>query len=96
MQLGMIGLGRMGGNMVRRLIRGGHECVVYDRNAKAVEELGREGAKGAPDLGAFVKSLNKPRAVWIMLPAGEITEQTVATLAETKLPLGNRTFIGPE
>jgi 6-phosphogluconate dehydrogenase len=81
MQLGMIGLGRMGGNMVRRLMKGGHTCVVYDRNPSAIEELNREGAKGAKDIAAFVAALEKPRAVWMMLPAGPITEEMVDTLA---------------
>jgi 6-phosphogluconate dehydrogenase len=81
MQLGMIGLGRMGGNMVRRLMKGGHTCVVYDRNPSAIEELHREGAKGASDISAFVSALEKPRAVWMMLPAGPVTEEMVDTLA---------------
>jgi 6-phosphogluconate dehydrogenase len=88
MQLGMIGLGRMGGNMVRRLIRGGHTCVIYDRNPGAVEELSHEGAQGASDVTAFVAKLEKPRTVWIMLPAGAITEDMVKTLAE-KLESGD-------
>src|ERR1700674_3976723 len=71
-QLGMIGLGRMGANMVRRLIRGGHECVVYDMSAKAVEELAKEKAVGAASLAEFVKKLTKPRAVWLMVPAGVV------------------------
>jgi 6-phosphogluconate dehydrogenase len=77
----MIGLGRMGGNMVRRLLRGGHECVVFDRNPEAVAELGKEGAVGASSLADVVAKLDKPRTVWLMLPAGEITEGTVAALA---------------
>lgn len=81
MQLGMIGLGRMGGNMVRRLMNGGHTCVVYDRNPSAVEELNREGAKGAKDVVGFVAALEKPRAVWMMLPAGPITDEMVDALA---------------
>src|SRR5439155_21165846 len=82
MQLGMVGLGRMGSNMVRRLIRGGHECVVFDLNADNVKQLTREGATGATSLGAFVGQLRKPRAVWVMVPAGEPTEQTVMSLAQ--------------
>ncbi len=69
MQLGMIGLGRMGANMVRRLMKAGHECVVYDVSAQAVDELGKEGAKGAKSLEEFVGKLQKPRAVWLMVPA---------------------------
>ena len=81
MQLGMIGLGKMGGNMVRRLMKGGHTCVVYDRNPAAVEELDHAGAKGAKDITDFLASLEKPRAVWIMLPSGPITEEMVETLS---------------
>ena len=69
MQLGMIGLGRMGANMVRRLIRGGHECVVYDVSPKSVEELAKEGAIGTSSLMDFVAKLKKPRAAWLMVPA---------------------------
>ena len=69
MQLGMIGLGRMGGNMVRRLIQGGHDCVVYDRSEKAVKELVSEKAVGASSVADLVKKLQKPRAVWLMVPA---------------------------
>jgi len=77
----MIGLGRMGGNMVRRLIRGGHECVVYDRSADSVKQLAKEGATGASSLDEFVQKLRKPRAAWVMVPAGDPTEQTVRDLA---------------
>src|SRR6201981_225345 len=69
MQLGMIGLGRMGANMVRRLLKAGHQCVVFDRTPKAVEELVKEKAGGASSLQALVKKLEKPRAVWVMVPA---------------------------
>jgi 6-phosphogluconate dehydrogenase len=72
MQLGMIGLGRMGGNMVRRLLKAGHECVVFDRGPKAVKELGREGAVGASSTGDLVNKLKKPRAVWLMIPAAVV------------------------
>jgi 6-phosphogluconate dehydrogenase len=72
MQLGMIGLGRMGANMVRRLIKGGHECVVFDMSPKAVKELTREKAVGASSLADLVKKLNKPRAVWLMVPAAVV------------------------
>ena len=82
MQLGMVGLGRMGANLVRRLMRGGHECVVYDVSADAVQALVVEGATGAASLDEFVSSLTVPRAAWVMVPAGEITEQTVHALAE--------------
>jgi 6-phosphogluconate dehydrogenase len=70
MQLGMIGLGRMGANMVRRLIQGGHSCVVYDRSPAAVEALAKEKAVGAGSLADFVKKLESPRAIWLMVPAG--------------------------
>lgn len=79
MQLGMIGLGRMGANMVRRLIAGGHECVVFDRSAKAVAEMVREKATGAKSLTDFIGKLAKPRAVWLMVPAG-VTDKAIADL----------------
>jgi 6-phosphogluconate dehydrogenase len=79
-QLGMVGLGRMGANIVRRLMRAGHECVVYDVNADAVKGLAGEGATGAESLDDFVDKLAKPRAAWVMVPAGKITEETVAEL----------------
>jgi 6-phosphogluconate dehydrogenase len=88
MQLGMIGLGRMGANMVRRLMRGGHDCVVFDLNADSVKALASEGATGAASLDDFVARLNAPRAVWIMVPAGNPTEQTVLTLSQ-KLAAGD-------
>jgi 6-phosphogluconate dehydrogenase len=69
MQIGMIGLGRMGANMVKRLIKGGHQCVVYDRNTKAVEDLAGAGAIGANSLPEFVKKLQPPRPIWLMIPA---------------------------
>ena len=72
MQLGMIGLGRMGGNMVRRLLRGGHTCVVFDRNAENVKQLVQEGAIGAASLEEFVGKLTAPRAVWLMVPAAAV------------------------
>ena len=81
MQLGMIGLGRMGANLVRRLMRGGHECVVYDVNPAAVKELAGEGATGASSLEEFVAKLTAPRAAWVMVPAA-FTGQTVTELAE--------------
>jgi 6-phosphogluconate dehydrogenase len=82
MQIGMIGLGRMGGNMVRRLLRGGHECVVYDLNANAVAELVAEGAAGAGTLDEFVQRLQPPRTAWIMVPAGDPTEGMVQELGK--------------
>jgi 6-phosphogluconate dehydrogenase len=81
MQLGMIGLGRMGANMVRRLMRDGHQCVVFDLNADNVKQLAGEGATGASSLDDFIIKLAQPRAVWIMVPAGAATEKTVADLA---------------
>jgi 6-phosphogluconate dehydrogenase len=85
MQLGMIGLGRMGANMVRRLMRNGHECVVYDMSQKAVAELAAEKAVGATSLADFVAKLAKPRAVWLMVPAA-VVDRTIADL----LPLLER------
>ncbi len=79
MQLGMIGLGRMGSNMVRRLLKSGHECVVFDVFPKAVEELAKERAVGAATLPDFVKKLAKPRAIWLMVPAA-VVDQTIADL----------------
>jgi 6-phosphogluconate dehydrogenase len=79
MQLGMIGLGRMGANMVRRLLRAGHQCVVFDRSPQAVEELVKEKAVGASSLQGFVKKLDKPRAVWLMVPAAAV-DATIADL----------------
>jgi 6-phosphogluconate dehydrogenase len=80
MQLGMIGLGRMGGNIVRRLTRQGHQCVVFDQNAAAIKALVGERVTGGTDLKQLVANLQKPRAVWVMLPAGEITENTITQL----------------
>src|SRR5271154_2539535 len=87
MQLGMIGLGRMGANMVRRLEKNGHQCVVYDRSADSVKQLTGEGATGSTSLDDFVKKLNKPRAIWLMVPAGVVD----ATLHEltSKLDVGD-------
>jgi len=81
MQLGMIGLGRMGGNIVRRLMRDGHSCVVYDKSADAVKGLASEGATPSNSLADFVRELVAPRAVWVMLPAGKITHETVVELS---------------
>jgi 6-phosphogluconate dehydrogenase len=80
MQLGMIGLGRMGANMVRRLLRQGHRCVVFDRSAQAVEDMTKEKAVGAASLADFVKKLDKPRAVWLMVPAA-VVDRSIADLA---------------
>jgi len=79
MQIGMIGLGRMGANMVRRLLTGGHQCVVFDRAPKAVQELVEEKAVGSSSLADFVKKLTKPRAVWLMVPAA-VVDQSIADL----------------
>jgi 6-phosphogluconate dehydrogenase len=81
MQLGMVGLGRMGANLVRRLSRAGHDCVVFDVNPAAVRALESEGATGASSLEDLVATLSAPRAVWVMVPAGEITARTVSDLA---------------
>ncbi|MCA1475862.1 MULTISPECIES: phosphogluconate dehydrogenase (NAD(+)-dependent, decarboxylating) [Bradyrhizobium] len=81
MQLGMIGLGRMGGNIVRRLMRHGHSTVVYDKDAKAVAGLAADGAAGSATLEEFVAKLERPRTAWVMLPAGRITETTIETIA---------------
>src|SRR5580658_498356 len=79
MQLGMVGLGRMGANMVLRLLKNGHTCVVFDRSPKAVEELAQQKAVGSATLQEFVKKLEKPRAVWLMVPAAAVDE-TIAGL----------------
>ena len=82
MQLGMIGLGRMGGNMARRLMRGGHACVVFDLNTQTVKQCEQDGAIGAASLDDLIQKLTPPRAVWVMLPAGAATDETVTALAE--------------
>ncbi|SDV49892.1 phosphogluconate dehydrogenase (NAD(+)-dependent, decarboxylating) [Chitinasiproducens palmae] len=86
MQIGIVGLGRMGGNIARRLMRDGHECVVYDRSAETVQGLAGEGAVPAESLDGLVTALQGPRTVWIMLPAGAITEQTIADVAARLAP----------
>jgi 6-phosphogluconate dehydrogenase len=98
MQLGMIGLGRMGANMVRRLIKGGHQCVVFDRSPAAVKELSQEHAVGASSLADLVKKLQKPRAVWLMVPAAAV-DTTIADLlplletGDTLIDGGNSYYI---
>ena len=81
MRIGVVGLGRMGGNIAQRLMQAGHECVVYDRSEQAVGEVAARGASGARDLDDLISQLGSPRAIWIMLPAGAPTEETVAALA---------------
>ena len=85
MQIGMIGLGRMGSNMVRRLMRGGHECVVFDRSHDAVVALEKEGAVGARSLDEFVQKMTRPRAVWMMVPAG-VVDSVIQDLARRLAP----------
>jgi 6-phosphogluconate dehydrogenase len=85
MQLGMIGLGRMGANMVRRLLRGGHQCVVFDRNADTVQALAKEGATASSSLDDFVDKLAAPRTVWLMVPAA-VVDSSLADLAARLSP----------
>src|ERR1700749_1116637 len=85
MKGGMIGLGRMGANMVRRLLQGGHQCIVFDRSEKAVNELVKEKAVGAASLREFVEKLTKPRAIWLMVPTGSV-DQTIADLLPSLEP----------
>ena len=80
MQLAMIGLGRMGANMVRRLLKGGHQCVVFDMSSKAIEDLTRDKAIGASSVADLVRKLEKPRAVRLMVPAAAV-DQTIADVA---------------
>src|SRR6202522_1852780 len=80
MQLGMIGLGRMGGNMVRRLLKGGHQCVAFDRSTSAVAELVKEKAHGASSLTEFAKALSQPRVIWLMVPVGAVDDTIVELL----------------
>jgi 6-phosphogluconate dehydrogenase len=86
MQIGIIGLGRMGGNIARRLMAHGHSCVVFDARPAAVAELTKNGAAGAGDLRELVKQLQPPRAIWVMLPAGEITQDTIDQLSALLQP----------
>ena len=81
MQLGMIGLGKMGANMVRRVMSAGNQCVVFNRSPEKVEALENEGATGASSLEELVSKLEAPRAVWIMVPAGDVTEAIVQELS---------------
>src|SRR6202022_4588829 len=85
MQLGMIGLGRMGANMVRRLLKGGHDCVVFDMSPDAVNEMAKERATGSSSLGDLVKKLEKPRAVWLMVPAA-VVDKTIGDLLPSLEP----------
>ena len=86
MQLGMVGLGRMGAGLVRRLIKDGHSCVGYDVSADAVKALEADGAAGAGSLEEFAAKLEKPRTAWVMVPAGQITDKTIESLAEVLEP----------
>jgi 6-phosphogluconate dehydrogenase len=86
MQLGMVGLGRMGSNLVRRLMRDGHSCVVYDRSSAVVQGMEKEGATGTDSLADFVSKLSVPRAAWVMVPAGDITGQTIESLGSLMEP----------
>ena len=86
MQLGMVGLGRMGAGLVRRLTRDGHHCVGYDRSADAVRALEGEGIAGASSLEEFASKLDKPRTAWVMVPAGDITSQTIRAVADVFEP----------
>ena len=86
MQLGLIGLGRMGGSMVRRLMRGDHDLVIFNRTAEKMKSFVRDGATGTGSLEELVSKLEKPRVVWIMLPAGEVTEKTMMEIAENLEP----------
>src|SRR5271165_2586861 len=79
MQLGMVGLGRMGANMVRRLLKGGHTCTVFDMSPKSVESLAKKGAVGSSSIKDFVGKLQKPRAVWLMIPAA-VVDSTIAEI----------------
>lgn len=85
MQLGMIGLGRMGANMVRRLLKHDHQCVVFDMSAKAVSEMAKQNAEGSSSLADLVAKLQKPRAVWLMVPAA-VVDKTIADLARSSSP----------
>jgi hypothetical protein len=85
-QLGMVGLGRMGANLVRRLMRDGHHCVVYNRTRGPIEQLAKEGATPTWSVDEFVSSLTKPRSAWVMVPAGDVTGQVIEELASRMEP----------
>ena len=89
----MVGLGRMGANMVRRLMKHQHECVVYDQGADSVKAMVKEGATGTSSLADLVKALASPKVIWLMVPAGEATESTVAALGKI-LPRGSTIIDG--
>src|SRR5687768_15031425 len=98
MQIGMIGVGRMGANMVRRLLRGGHACVVNDRNPEAVEALVKEGAIGAASLQVLIEQLKSPRAIWLMIPAALVDTMldqlvTVVTADDIIIDGGNSYYV---
>jgi len=98
MQLGMIGLGRMGANMVRRLIRGGHECVVFDMSPQSVSQMAKDGATGSSSLEDFINKLHAPRAIWLMVPAGVVDDtlkQLVSRLQKDDIVIdgGNSYYI---
>src|SRR5690242_20264730 len=98
MQLGMIGLGRMGANMVRRLLAGGHECVVFDLSPQAIEAVAKEGASGAASLRDLVAKLEKPRVLWLMVPAAVVDKTTAQLLqylepGDTLIDGGNSHYI---
>ncbi|MFB6260194.1 MAG: NAD(P)-binding domain-containing protein, partial [Thiohalorhabdaceae bacterium] len=86
MQIGMVGTGRMGGNMVRRLLAAGHDWAVHGRSRETLAPLQAEGALGFTDMDAFIARLEPPRAVWVMVPAGEATEEVIGRLAERLAP----------
>ena len=86
MTIGLIGLGKMGANMVKRLLRGGHTVVVYDLNEESIQAAEKEGARGARSLDELVETLTPPRATWMMVPAGEPTDSTIRGLASRLAP----------
>src|ERR1035441_9940665 len=86
MQLGVLGLGRMGANIVRRLMRDGHTCVVFDVDPEAVKVLEKEGAKGASSVADLVEKLSSPRTAWVMVPSGEVTGSAIEALASHMTP----------
>jgi 6-phosphogluconate dehydrogenase len=93
MQIGMVGLGRMGANMVKRLMKNGHQCVVYDRDPKNVRALEKEGATGSASLEDLAGKLTEPKSIWLMVPAGDPTEGTVVALSKI-LPAGSAIIDG--